>query len=265
VRFGVRCDFLNFFEDIREVELAFFNVQEFLKLRIGDILKEVKGRGLEVVTIHAPNAKIHRVEEFEIVIERCCNLANKLDCDTVVLHPCFLRKKFDREGAIRVLDEEITSILENYRVTLCWETFINENRLFRNPYEIYRFCVERDFYGMCYDFSHIPDDQNYVIKQIREFRNHIFVYHISNRERANKTAGKPLNHIPIFDEKGVLDFRKILNTNLINPASSLILEYRNEFSEKLREDLKLLKDNFNRKKWIYETVLTKTSGSVEHR
>ncbi|MEX2701731.1 MAG: hypothetical protein Q6368_001490, partial [Candidatus Baldrarchaeota archaeon] len=63
MRFGVRCDFPDFFEDIREIELAFFSVQDFLKLRIGDILKEVKKRDLEVVTIHAPNAKIHRAEE----------------------------------------------------------------------------------------------------------------------------------------------------------------------------------------------------------
>lgn len=248
MRFGVRCDFPNFFEDIREIELAFFNVQEFLKLKIGDILKEVKKRGLEVATIHAPNAKIHRIEEFKTVIERCCNLANKLNCNTVILHPCFLKKKFSREDAIRVLDDEITSILEDYMITLCWETFINENRLFRNPYEIHKFCVERNLYGMCYDFSHIPNDQDYIIKQIKEFRNLIFVYHISNREKANKTAEKPLNHIPIFNEKGVLDFRKILNTDLINSSSSLILEYRRKFSEKLKEDLELLKKIFNQTK-----------------
>ena len=245
MRFGVRCDFPDFFEDIREIELAFFSVQDFLKLRIGDILKEVKKRDLEVVTIHAPNAKIHRVEEFKIIIEGCCILANRLGCNTIVLHPCFLKRGLTREDAVRILDEKITSILEDYGVTLCWETFINEHRLFRNPYEIYRFCAKRDFYGMCYDFSHIPDDQDQIVRQIREFKDFILVYHVSNREKTGGATGTPLNHIPIFSEKGILDFHKILNVDLINPNSSLVLEYRKEFSRKLKEDLELLRRIFN--------------------
>jgi len=245
MRFGVRYEFSTFIEGIKEVEVAFFNVHEFFRLRIGDIIREIKKRDLEVVTLHAPNAKIHRTEEFKIIIEDCCILANKLDCNSVVLHPCFLKKKFTREDAIKILDEKITPILEDYGVTLCWETFINEHRLFRNPHEIYRFCAVRDFYGMCYDFSHIPEDQNHVIRQIREFKDLIFVYHISNRENIDKSVEKPLNHIPIFSKTGVLDFHKILNGDLLNSKSSLVLEYRKEFSWKLKEDLESLKKIFN--------------------
>ncbi len=93
MRFGVRCDYQSFFDDIKEIELAFFNVKDFLRLNIGDVIKEIKNRNLEIVTVHAPNAKIHRIEEFKIVIEDCCILANKFGCDTVVLRPLFFEEK----------------------------------------------------------------------------------------------------------------------------------------------------------------------------
>ena len=156
-----------------------------------------------------------------------------------------MKKKFTRDEAVRTLDEEITPILEDHGVILCWETFINEHRLFRNPYEIYRFCVRRDFYGMCCDFSHIPDVQGQIVRQIREFKDFILVYHVSNREKTSEVREKPLNHIPIFSEKGILDFHKIFNVDLINSNSSLVLEYRKEFSWKLKEDLELLRIIFN--------------------
>jgi len=99
---------------------------------------------------------------------------------------------------------------------------------------------------MCYDFSHIPSNQDQIIGQLEEFKDFIFVYHVSNRERTGKGTEKPLNHIPVFSERGVIDFNRIFNANLINPNSSLILEYRKEFSWKLKEDLELLKRIFNR-------------------
>jgi len=62
---------------LEKIELAFFNIGDFLRLNIRDVIREIKRKDLEVVTVHAPNAKIHRIEEFKIVIEDCCILANK--------------------------------------------------------------------------------------------------------------------------------------------------------------------------------------------
>ena len=94
-------------------------------------------------------------------------------------------------------------------------------------------------------FFHIPDDQDQIVRQIREFKDFILVYHVSNREKTGEATGNPLNHIPIFSEKGILDFHKIFSVDLINPNSSLVLEYRKEFSRKLKEDLELLRRIFN--------------------
>jgi len=242
LRVGARCEYPKFLEDVREIELAFFKVADFLKLDINEIIREVsEERNRDVITIHAPNAKVHRFREFMDVIKRCCVLANAFDCESIVLHPCFIKRKIRRDRVFYLLKSVVEPMLDEHGVYLCWETFMSKDRLFRNPHEIFEFCRNSDRFRMCYDFSHIPLSSEETLAQVREYRDVILVYHVSNREwgHAGKSGG--LNHIPIFDKRGVLDFKKILNFEVLNRNASLILEYREEFHCFLKVDIDVVK------------------------
>lgn len=223
---------LELYEKVGDVEIAFYKPQFFEEIKIDEVLYPLKELNIKANSIHLPHEHITKEYKFLEVLNKTIEIANKLGCKNLVAHPSFGRLSEIQ----RYLDNEITPLLKKNKITLCWETFESKKRFLSGIEEIAEFCESNEWYGACYDFSHLFKSQEEVLKDIIDYRHTIKIFHLSNRISKERKQ-----HLPIF-EKGDLDFYDIIIAIKENYSNiALVLEYLLEYHYKLIDDALKLK------------------------
>lgn len=218
------------------IELAFYLTESFLRnVKLEEVIEPFKNIPLSVTSIHMAHVKITDFPLFELVLKKTIEIAKPLNCHDIVVHP----SKGQLKDVKDFIGNTIDKMLNREKIFLCWETFSSKKRFLSGINGIAEFCHGRQWHKACYDFSHIHDEQEIVMKQISKYLEYIKIFHISNRISVQK-----VQHLPLFYSgagKLDLDFMPILKfLKEKDYNGTLILEYLPEFHSQIVEDAKFL-------------------------
>ena len=188
MKFSVRVSFpesgkYNWFEavevflDVGFVEVAFLDPELFLKTDIKEILEPFKKINIKASSIHFAQFNLSNLDLFSRVFDKTIKIAKLLDCDSIVIHPSMGKY----EAIKKLLKEKIDPVLIKEGLCLCWETFESRRRIFGGIEGMFNFCKNTCFNRICYDFSHIHNKQEEILRDLKENINIIKIFHISNR------------------------------------------------------------------------------------
>lgn len=228
------------YADVGRVEAAFYSTELFLRnVKAKEVVSPFPKIPLEVSSVHMAHARITDFPLFELVLARTIEIAKALGCRDIVVHP----SKGRLEGVRDFIEEKIDPILRREKIYLCWETFTSKKRFLTGIGGIAEFCQGREWHKGCYDFSHIHDEEEVIIKQLDEYLDYIRIFHISNR-----ISEKKLQHLPVFHKgAGKLDLNFVPILRFLKErdfSGDLVLEYLPEFHGELREDGLFLMSKF---------------------
>lgn len=244
------------YADIGCIEAAFYSTELFLRnVKPEDVLapfqkipltppsprrREGEARGpLGISSVHMAHVKITDFPLFELVLNKTIEIAKLLKCQDIVVHP----SKGQLSEVRNFIENTVDKILNREKIFLCWETFTSKKRFLSGISGIAEFCHGKQWHKICYDFSHIHDEQEIVMKQISKYLEYIKVFHISNRISAQK-----IQHLPLFYSGGGkldLDFMPIMKSLKDKDYNgALVLEYLPEFHSHLKEDALFLMNKF---------------------
>jgi len=220
------------------IELAFYSPEYFIRnVKADDVTEPLRDIPLNVTSVHMAHAQITDYPLFELVLDRTIGIAKKLNCKFVVVHP----SKAELKQVENFINTVVDKILYKEKIFLCWETFESKKRVFSGADGIARFCHGKHWHKMCYDFSHVHESQDEVIKQIGKYLEYIKIFHVSNR-----IAAENVQHLPMFYKgKGELDldYMPILKClKEMKYDGVLVLEYLSEFEEEMMRDIAFLKN-----------------------
>lgn len=221
------------YAEVGRVEVAFYSTELFLRnVKIEGVVRPFQGAvPLEVSSVHMAHAGITDFPLFEVILGRTIEIAKALNCQDIIVHP----SKGRLEDVVLFIEEKIDPVLRREKIYLCWETFTSKKRFLTGISGIAEFCKGRQWHKACYDFSHIHDEQEVVMKEAGRYLEFIRVFHISNR-----ISEKKLQHLPVF-HKGAgkldLEFGPILRfLKEKDFGGNIVLEYLPEFHSELRKD-----------------------------
>lgn len=228
------------YKEAGRIEAAFYSTELFLRnVRLEDVVEPVKDIQLQVSSVHMAHAKITDFPLFELVLDKTIQIAKALDCEDIVVHP----SKGDLNGVKGFIENNIDKILGREKFFLCWETFTSRKRFLSGIDGIADFCRGRQWHKACYDFSHIHDEEEVVLKQVSKYLDLIKIFHISNR-----ISNQKLQHLPVFHRgEGELDLDFMPILKLIKEKEyngTLVLEYLPEFHEQMVSDALFLMNKF---------------------
>ncbi len=209
------------------VELAFVDVQEFLKLNSGDYLAELERAKIQVVSIHSPHFKILD-PEIRAIFFKLRYLATKLNAKTIVAHPSYGNLK--NKEVLKNL--AIINNMTGGYARVCIEKFTSRRRIIssREDYTLMRTLFPNLY--CCYDFSHVPRGNE---ETIIDYLPITPVIHVSNRK------GDNIQHQRLFDTSCNLDYDKIVNIlKQNNWSGELVIEYLEKFHSYVEQDAKRL-------------------------
>jgi sugar phosphate isomerase/epimerase len=236
MRVSIRCSYpekggydwpslLQKYEKVGWVEVAFYRPEPFRSIKIEGVVRPFQDLALKADSVHMAHERITEPYDFLHTLKRTMELTLKLDCNKIVVHPSKARLSAVRE----FIDAEVTPLLEESKINLCWETFESKRRVFSGIDEIAEFCKSNEWHSACYDFSHIFKEQEEVIAEIEDYINYIKIFHLSNRWGRKQ-------HLPVFS-KGDLNFAEILDVlKEMGYNGSLVLEYLPEYHDQLLKD-----------------------------
>lgn len=227
-------NFLKSLERIGCVEVAFYQPDAFRKINVDDVIYPFEHLKIKTGSIHMAHERITRPDEFFKSLKKTSNIAKRLKCENIVIHPSNAKLK-DVKGFI---EQKINPFLEKENVHICWETFAGKRRFLSGIEEIAEFCKDQTYHFACYDFSHVHKSQKLVISEIKEYLHLIKVFHLSNWSEGKQ-------HLPIFAEEGSLNFKTVLKVlKQEGFKGNFILEYLPEFHGKLIGDCLKVKEIF---------------------
>ena len=206
------------------VELALpYRVHEFLPIadRMAEVRDFVRGRGIDVLSIHAAQGKLAADDCFAWA-EPAMWLADELGARTVTLHPS-QTKRDRRLNAQALAKQHLEQLQGDHRATAAIETFGGDRRIFR-PEEIVALGVP-----MVLDTAHLRDDET-ILQLIRDYHESIRTVHLSARG-----DGEP--HLPV--DRFCLEVVSLLSD--LNWDGSIILEYLPWHHYRIRDDLAILR------------------------
>ena len=226
-------------ESIGSVETAFYLPQAFLKnVRIEEVLLPFNKIRVKCGSIHMAHVRIDDPFLFEAVLKKTIEIARVLKCDKIVVHPSFAKL----EKVKIYIDEIISPMLEKNLIYLCWETFSGKRRFLSGLGEAADFCASRKWHKVCFDFSHIHDQQEKILNDIDKYLDLIKIFHVSNR-----ITGQKLQHLPLFYNGADLDFHQIIRYLKSRGFSGgIVLEYLPEYHHYLAIDAKNIIEKYGR-------------------
>lgn len=220
------------------IEVAFYSTELFLRnVRVEDVEEPFQKNPIQVSSLHMAHVRITDFPLFELVLTKTVEIAKRLKCQDIVVHPSKGRLCDVKD----FIEKTVDRILSHEKITLCWETFSSKKRFLSGINGIAEFCHGRQWHKACYDFSHIHDEQEAVVKQIFRYLDYIRIFHMSNRISAQN-----VQHLPVFHSGRLdLDFIPILKSLKEKDYNgTLVLEYLPEFHSQLIEDALFLKGKF---------------------
>jgi len=221
------------YERVGYVEVAFYRPHLFLEIRVDDVIAPFDSLSIKSDSVHMAQERLKNENSFISILSKTIEIAKELNSDKIVVHP-----SRDRSGEIKeFVNSSVTPLLEDNEIYLCWETFESRKRFLSGIREITEFCENNEWYGACYDFSHVSDPQEKILEDIKTYRDHIKIFHMSNRISEPRKQ-----HLPIF-EKGDLNFNEILGVIMESYDDvGMILEYLHEYHHRLVEDALKVKE-----------------------
>jgi len=204
-------------KNITDIELSFYKPETFLNADIKDIISPFKNFPVKATSIHLAQCK-SLDKQFIEVLNKTIEIANFLLVQNIVVHPVRLKEWQAQE----FITKNITPILKEYNVKICWETFLSKRKFVNDIESICGFCSHEEnkgYHFACYDTSHMHRNTDLVINDIKKYINWIKVFHISNWDEREQ-------HSPIIWETGEINFYKILEyLQFIRYDGELVLEY----------------------------------------
>lgn len=205
------------------IELAFYNVDDFLRMGINELVNKIETLRLKISSIHAPQFKIldKNLMKIWIILKSLCD---KLNVNYVVMHPSF--GKLD--SFVYEKFNLISGIMQESNV--CIEKFGSKKRIV-STLESYKEVKSHysNFY-CCFDFSHTRGDE----AEIEPYLSFTPIIHVSN------TVGE-LQHQRLFDKNGRLDYTEVIKIlQKHNWNGVLVIEYLLEHHSHLIEDAQRL-------------------------
>jgi sugar phosphate isomerase/epimerase len=222
-------DALAIYERVGAVEVAFYRPQLFLEqVVVEEVIAPFSTLSLRATSIHMAQARIGHFDEFLAVLRKAIPIAQALNCRLIVVHPTNAR--------LADVEQKIASVvgplLAQAGVTLCWETFAGQRRFLSGIEGIAAFCRGRPHHAVCYDTSHLHKPRAEVLADVADYADCIRCFHLSNRGMQ-----EGLQHLPLRDPQGVLDFEEILTAIAESGfGGSLTLEYLHQFHNQLVAD-----------------------------
>lgn len=236
------ADAVKKYANIGHIEAAFYSTELFLRnVKVEDVIEPFQKNSMAVSSVHMAHVRITDFPLFELVLGKTIEIAKALGCQYIVVHP----SKGQLSGVRDFINDKVDKILNREKVYICWETFSSKKRFISGINGIAEFCHGKQWHKICYDFSHIHDEEALVIKQISRYLDFIKIFHVSNRISAQN-----IQHLPIFHSGGGrldLDFLSILKfMKEKDYDGSLVLEYLPEFHDQLLEDALFLINKFGK-------------------
>lgn len=243
IRVGVRCAYgSNFWErllpfiQLGQIELAFWRVENFLRVDPAKAIEPIKTLGFEVPSLHMAQAKVADIGtkegKFLSVFFRTLPLLLDLRAKLLVVHPT--NGKVSKIGPL--VDDYLAEALKAFKITLCWETFSGRKRFIGPVETIAKFVENRPFQAICYDTSHVGESQAKVLADVENYGELIKVWHLSNRKQEIRPNEEDL-HLPLSHPEGILDFGPIIEAiQQHSPDSVITLEYLKPFHHLLLRD-----------------------------
>ncbi|MBU0490251.1 MAG: sugar phosphate isomerase/epimerase [Chloroflexi bacterium] len=214
--------------DVGYVEVAFYQPDLFLQVAMERILAPFASLPLRATSVHLAQARIAPFESFVEVLRRTIPIAQALDCSLIVVHPTNARLA-DVENKIAAV---VNPLLEQARVTLCWETFAGRRRFLSGIEGIAAFCQRHAHHAACYDTAHLHKPPAELVADIETYASLIRCFHLSNR-----SAQLGQQHLPLRHPAGDLDFTEIVAAIARSGfAGPLVLEYLPEYHGQLVAD-----------------------------
>jgi sugar phosphate isomerase/epimerase len=230
------------------VELSFFeygarsdeseNYRSMLRLADGMLSES----GLRVCSLHLPNADILHEPAARELLSTFLPFCSSVDCRSIVVHPARAKCKSGHEvnaakaELVKVLNS-IAGELEQRDITLSIETYHGKERILSGASDIQDFLKDLPLiYRIAYDTSHTTGETDDVIEDITHNIGKINVFHLSNRSKEER-------HIPVFDPRGELDFRRIVDAIKSSGFDGMLfLEYQpSRYRMLVERDLKSLR------------------------
>lgn len=222
------------------VEVAFLSPEFFIKnVVVNNVISAVEKFSLKVSSIHLPHVNLNIPQDSKLVFEKSFLLAKGLKTRHLIIHP----SKGDSSSVRKRIEKEITPQLENQDVYLCWETFESKKRLFGGIEGLFNFSKKQKRHKICFDFSHVHVGQYKLLELLKQYKQEIAVFHVSNRMTQEN---KIIQHLPMWEHtfpegKADLDFEPIIKLlKQSNPKVDFVLEYLFDYHKfLLRDALKL--------------------------
>ncbi|MCD6483606.1 MAG: TIM barrel protein [Candidatus Odinarchaeota archaeon] len=231
MKIAVRTDYMEInirnplVREIKNLELAFSNKEEFFEINLEDLIEKLKQLKLRVRAVHAPAFSISNHEEFISGIKEAVWFCSRVKCDRIVIQPTPAKSYFD---SIDFLRDEITPILERNNIFLAWENVLGKKNFVNSIFDVLQLSKDLgSYHGVCFNFANVNMKTDMIIDILMEYRDDFLVYHLSNYRRSKR-------YVPLFE--GDLDYNKLLVRSFFNKRSVVSLEYSNAFRDKLFYD-----------------------------
>ena len=207
---------------IKDIELAFFKPDDFMGVKIGEVIAPIQELGISVPTIHMAHAPQTEWWLFIQVLVKTLVLAKAVDCHNVVLHPSY----GPVDGLDSLVEHSAIPLLGN--CNLLWETFAGKRRILTAWKQLAEFCEKHEKNYICYDVCHMHRSTEGAIEDIDEYGHLVKAYHFSNWKGDRQ-------HLPI--DEGEIDFSEIVSRLLkAGFGGSIALEYLPEHHHLLVRD-----------------------------
>ncbi len=209
------------FKDL-PIQLAFFQRRDFSEAE-HDLIKEIcKSLNIEIPTVHAPIIDVFD-PDFLKVIE---SIKKIYQIKIISIHP----QRGEIESALAKL-REYSSIIESLNLILAYENFgssVAKRKWINSPYQMY-LKFDLPFLKITFDTSHL-DSPSDCIEEFDRVSDKVETIHLSDRTLKRQ-------HLPLGE--GLLPYKEFLNHLKEKEFGGfLVLEYLDEFQDRLIEDLK---------------------------
>ena len=214
---------------VKDIELAFFKPDDFMGVKIGEVITPIQELGISVPTIHMAHAPQTEWWLFIQVLVKTLALAKAVDCHNIVLHP----SHGPVDGFDSLVEHSVIPLLGS--CNLLWETFPGKRRILTAWEQLAEFCEKHEKNYICYDLCHMRRSTEGVLEDIDNYGHLIKAYHLSNwlGDKQHLAVGE-----------GEIDFKQVIR-HLTGFEGSIALEYLPEYHHRL------VGDALEINRWIY--------------
>lgn len=207
-----------------KIQLAFFKKEDFFKFNHKDIVEICNCLNIRVSTIHAPCVDVFDRDFLEIlkIIKEIYRI------NLLTIHP----QKGDCKTALEKLTE-LSSVIEEMNMVLAYENFPKDalkRKWIALAGDMYK-KFNLPFLKITFDTAHLDEPKD-CMDELENIFDKTAVIHLSDKNLKHR-------HLPLGE--GILPYKELLDyLKRKNYSGFLVLEYLDEFQDRLIEDFKII-------------------------